>query len=102
MYGEGQKVHGSEQHGEVLLAVAEVVLEMIAVVFEDVEALVFDFPARPGAGGDLCDGVARDLERGDEGAVVGRFPLASLMVTPIQSTPSASLPSRNGAPENQR
>ncbi len=75
VHGEGQQVHGGEQHGEVLLAVAEIMFEMIAVVFEDVEALVLDFPSRPGAGGDLGDVLARDLERGDEGAVIGRFPL---------------------------
>jgi len=72
---EGQKIHGGEQHGEVLLAVAEIMFKMIAVVFEDVEALVLDFPSRPGAGGDLRHILARDFERGDEGAVVGGFPL---------------------------
>ena len=75
MHGEGQQVHGGEQHSEVLFAVAEIMFEMIAVVFEDVEALVLDFPTCPGAGGDLGDGLARDLERGDEGALVGRFAL---------------------------
>src|SRR3974390_3892790 len=49
--------------------------EMIAVVFEDVEAFVLDFPPRSCAGGDLSDVFARDLERGDEGAVVGRLAL---------------------------
>ena len=41
---EGQEVHGCEQHGQVLFAVAEIVFEMIAVVFQDVEGLVLDFP----------------------------------------------------------
>ena len=62
--GEGQKIEGGEQHGEVLFAVAEIMFEMIAVVFQDVEALVLDFPARPGAGGYLGDVLARDIERG--------------------------------------
>jgi hypothetical protein len=32
--GEGQHVHGGEQHDEVMLAVTEIMLEMIAVVLE--------------------------------------------------------------------
>ena len=42
MEGKGQEVHGGEHHGEVFLAMAEVVFEVVAVVFEDVEALVLD------------------------------------------------------------
>src|SRR3954468_11939562 len=41
---EGEQVHGGEHHGEVLLAVAEVVLEVVAVGLEDVEAFVLDLP----------------------------------------------------------
>src|SRR3954471_9915186 len=44
---EGEQVHGGEHHGEVLLAVAEVVLEVVAVGLEDVEAFVLDLPAGP-------------------------------------------------------
>ena len=32
MDGESQHVHGGEQHGEVLFAVAEIMFEMIAVI----------------------------------------------------------------------
>src|SRR4051794_4133301 len=39
---EGEQVHGGEHHGEVLLAVAEVVLEVVAVGLEDIEAFVLD------------------------------------------------------------
>ena len=52
---------------------SEVVFEMISVAFEDVEALVFDFPPGSGASGDLGDGLAGDGERGDEGAIIGCF-----------------------------
>jgi hypothetical protein len=34
---EGEQVHGGEHHGEVLLAVAEVVFEVVAVGLEDVK-----------------------------------------------------------------
>src|SRR3954469_19379424 len=49
---EGEQVHGGEHHGEVLLTVAEVVLEVVAVALEDVEAFVLDLPSGPGAGHD--------------------------------------------------
>ncbi len=56
MKREGQQLHRGEHHGEVLLAVAEVVLEVVAVGLEDVEAFVldlgrtswFDLPPGPG------------------------------------------------------
>ena len=54
---------------------AEVVFEVVAVVLEDVEAFVLDFPPCPGASRDLDDVLACDLERGDEGAVIGRLAL---------------------------
>jgi hypothetical protein len=68
---EGEKVHGGEQHGQVLFAVAEIVLKMIAVVFQYVEGLVLDFPPCPGAPGNLGDIFAGNLETGDERAIVG-------------------------------
>src|SRR4051794_4716878 len=99
---EGEQVHGSEHHGKVLLAVAEVVLEVVAVGLEAVEAFVLDLPSGPGAGHDLGDGVAGDGQRGHESAAVGDVPLASGRVTPIQLTSIASWPSRSGAPSNHR
>jgi hypothetical protein len=36
--GESQHVHGGEQHGEVLFVVAEIMFEMIAVIFEGAES----------------------------------------------------------------
>src|SRR5260370_41864429 len=49
--------------------------EVIAVVLEDVEAFVLDFPSRPGASGDFGDGLAGDGGRSDAGALVGCFAL---------------------------
>jgi hypothetical protein len=42
MHREGEQVHGGEHHGEVLLAVPEVVFKVVAVGLEDVEAFVLD------------------------------------------------------------
>ena len=70
MEGEGEKVHGGEQHGEAVCAVSKVVFEAIAVVFQNVESLVFDLPAGSGADGDLGGIGLGDGEAGDEGAFV--------------------------------
>jgi len=43
--GEGEEVEGGERHGEMGLAMPEVVLELVAVVFQDVEAFVLDLPS---------------------------------------------------------
>ncbi len=45
--GEGEQVHGDQQGREVLIAVAEVVFEVVALGLEEVEALVLDLPPSP-------------------------------------------------------
>ena len=70
MEGEGEKVHGGEQHGEAVCAVSKVVFEAIAVVFQNVESLVFDLPAGSGADGNLGGIGLGDAQAGDEGAFV--------------------------------
>ena len=45
----------------------------VVVGLEDVEALVLDLPACPGAGDDFAHGVAGDGQRGHEDAVIGRL-----------------------------
>ena len=51
--GEGEQVEGDEEAGEGLLAMAEIVLEVVAVRLEDVEGLVLDLPAGATAGGEV-------------------------------------------------
>jgi hypothetical protein len=97
--GEGQQVHGGEQHGEVLLAVAEIMFEMIAIS-QDVEGLVLDFPSAQAVISAMFSFATLRLGTNAPSQVV--LPLASLIVTPIQLTFNASLPSRSGAPANQR
>ena len=60
---EGQQVEDGKDGREVLLAVAEIVFEVVALGFQGVEAFVLDLPARPAAGGQFDDGVA--AERAD-------------------------------------
>ena len=49
----------------------EIVFEVVAVVFQDIEGLVFDFPSGSGAVGDLGDIGFVDREAGDEGPLIG-------------------------------
>src|SRR4051812_13155754 len=58
-----------------LLAVPEVVLQVIAPVLEHIEALVFDLPSRPSAGRKLGHSRARNREIGDEAVAVGDLAL---------------------------
>ena len=57
VHGEGEQVEDDQNAGEGVLAMAEVVLEMVAVLLEDVEGLVLDLPAGACAGGEFGDAV---------------------------------------------
>ncbi len=71
--GEGEQVQGGEGFGQMLFSVAEVVFQTVAVVFERVEAFIFDLPPGSGAGCDLGDRLGRDGLAGGECAVAGRL-----------------------------
>src|SRR3954454_19758993 len=60
MEGEGEEIEGHEEAGKDEFAVAEIVLEVVAVGLEDVEGLVLDLPAGPAAGGELGDRAGGD------------------------------------------
>src|SRR5580658_5234486 len=67
---EGQQVQRYQDGGEVLLAVAEVVLDVVSLGLEDVEGFVLDFPAGATAGGEFGDIVGADRQVGDETVAV--------------------------------
>jgi hypothetical protein len=46
-----QQVQDHQHAGQRVLAVAEIVLEVVATALEDIERLVLDLPSRPSAGG---------------------------------------------------
>ena len=58
--GEGEQIEGDQQSGQVLLAVAEVVLEVVAIGFENAEGLVFNFLPGAAAGCEFRHLVAID------------------------------------------
>ena len=57
MEGEGGEVEDGEDRGQMMLAVAEIVLEVVALGFQGIEAFVLDLPACPAAGRQCDDGV---------------------------------------------
>jgi hypothetical protein len=68
---EGEEIEDDEQAGEGFLAMAEIVFQIVAVVFEDVEALVFDFPSGSSAGDQFGDIFPGDRQVGDEAVAIG-------------------------------
>jgi len=72
---EGQQVHRQQQAGEMLLAVTEVVFQVIAPVLEHVVVFVLDLPARPPGGHQPGHVVGADDPVGDEGVAVFDLPV---------------------------
>src|SRR5271165_5176107 len=68
--GEGEHVEGGERHGQIGLAMAEIVFEFVAMVFQDVEAFVLDLPPRAAAADDLRDVGFCDRQRSDHGRLI--------------------------------
>ena len=65
MESESEQVQGHEHGREVVFPVAEIVLEIVAVILQDIEALVLDFPPSAPAGGPIGHRVGADLEVGE-------------------------------------
>src|ERR1700674_4006854 len=63
--GEGEDVQARQRHRQESRAMAEIVFELVAVIFHHVEAFVLDLPARPAAGDDFGDILFRDGKGGD-------------------------------------
>ena len=67
---EGQHRQQSKDAGEILFSVAVVVFEVVALVFERVEGLVFDAPACPSSFHNCIDGIGAEGLIGDPGKVL--------------------------------
>ncbi len=52
---ECQQVERRQEVGQMLLAVGKVMVEMIAVVFEDIVVFILDFPSGTTCGDDVYD-----------------------------------------------
>ncbi len=97
MPGEGEHVEGGERHGQICLAMSEVVLKLVAVVFQDVEAFVLDLPPRAAAGGDLRDVGLGDRQRGDESCLVfdGALGVQAFKADPVDQHGVLAVAQRN-------
>ena len=56
MKQERQHVEGEQGHGEVLLAMTKIMLQVIALGFEDIVVFILAFPPGPGRRHDLGHG----------------------------------------------
>src|SRR5258708_5877911 len=68
--GKGQQVEGGEDVGEGLLAVTEIVFEVVDAALENVEGLVLDLPSGAAAGGEFGHGLGGDRQVGHEAVEV--------------------------------
>src|ERR1700676_1763733 len=66
MEGERQQIECDEQRGEVVLAVAETVFEIVATCLHDIERAVLDLPPRAASGGAFGGVLPIDRQVGDE------------------------------------
>lgn len=66
----GQEDQGRQHGGQVLLAMAIVVFEVVALGLERIVVFVLDFPAAAACGGDRDHGVGSDRVRGGPAVVV--------------------------------
>ena len=73
---------------------AEIVLEVVALGFQDIEPFILDLPASPATSGELGDVVTLDRQIGDEAVAIG--PPASRISIISQLTAIASASPRNG------
>ena len=73
MEAECDQVHGQQQVGQSVLAVAEIMFHVIAVVFQYVERLVLNLPTRSCAVGQCRDVVPGGFDGCDEIVFIGGF-----------------------------
>lgn len=73
---EGEQVQRREQVRQTVLAVPEVVLEVVAVARQAIEGLILDLPPGAARTGDRGHVVGVDLEAGEERIVVGALAVA--------------------------
>ena len=76
MESECKQIQRQPQIGQALMSVSEVVLHMIAVVFQQVKGFIFDFQSGSARLCELLDIVTVDLKVGDETVAVGDFAIA--------------------------
>lgn len=72
---EREEVEDEKVHGKIPISVSVVVLDMIALVFQGVEGLIFDFPAGAAGLDQVPDVFFGNGQIGDPTVAIGGFPL---------------------------
>ena len=68
---KGEHHEGNENQAEIFCSQPIIVLEIVALIFQSVESLVFDFPPTTPSTHDLIGIVASDLKIGNPGEILG-------------------------------
>ena len=80
VHEEGEEVQEKEVEGKMPYPVAEVVLEVIALVLERIEGLVLDLPSAPAYPHELFHVLLIDRQIGDPRIVVRPLPLVVKLI----------------------
>ena len=82
---KGQEMEGRQECGQMLRAMAEVVFEMIALIFEGIVVFILDFPARTARLDDRGYGFSGQRELGHKRVVIelGARGIGERQLTPI-------------------
>ena len=70
---KSEQIEKEKNHGQILLAMAKVVFNMIALIFKRIKAFVFNFPARSAAFDQLNDIIFVDDNIGYPAVTVSDF-----------------------------
>ena len=70
---KSEQIEKEKNHGQIILAVAKVVFNMIALIFKRVKSFVFNFPACPTAFNQLSHIIFIDENIGHPTVAVGNF-----------------------------
>ena len=73
MEGECKPIQCQQQIGQALMFMSEVVLNMIAVIFQQVKGFIYNFSSSPITQCEMLDFVTVERQIGDETIVVGGF-----------------------------
>lgn len=85
VHQKSQEIEGEQKHRKILLAMTEVMGEMIAVIFEGIVVLVLGFPTGAGRTDNHGHIFIADGMVGDEGVAIEQFP--SLFIDDNDFTP---------------
>ena len=73
VHKKGQQIEQEKGHGQVVLAMAEIVFDVIALVLKGIKAFIFYLPAGATGFDQIADVVCSDVDVGNPAIVIGAF-----------------------------